>query len=247
MRLRAVFVGLTGLLFCKVAGAAELVKIMSKDGIEITADLYKIHPDTAPMIILFHQAGWSRGEYEEIAPQLNALGFNCLAVDQRSGKTVNGVDNMTFLNATKAMKQTRYIDVYQDIEPIITHVKTYFSKGKIILWGSSYSSSLVLKYAGDKGGIDAVLAFSPGEYFKAFGKPADFIKTSAANISCPTFITSGRSERGSWWAIYEAISDEGKQYFLPETSGNHGSRALWVKFSDSKYYWDAVQSFLKSL
>ena len=223
----------------------DLIKIESGDGIEITADLYKTHPDTVPFIILYHQAGWSRGEYNDTAPQLNALGYNCMAVDLRSGKQVNGVNNQTFISANKALKETKYIDAYQDIQASIDHVKKFFAKGKIIILGSSYSSSLVLKYAGDNSGaVDGVIAFSPGEYFKPFGKPADFIQSSAAKISCPSLIASARSEKNSWWGIYEAISNDKKSYFLPETSGNHGSRALWQKFSDHKEYWNALTQFL---
>ena len=37
-------------------------------------------------IVMFHQAGWSRGEYREIAPKLVAKGYRVLAVDQRAGR-----------------------------------------------------------------------------------------------------------------------------------------------------------------
>jgi len=237
-------------LFSFISGAnsKDLIKIESGDGIEITADLYRTHPDTVPFIILYHQAGWSRGEYNETAPKLNALGYNCMAVDLRSGKQVNEVNNQTYISANKALKETKYIDAYQDIQASIRHVKEFFAKGKIIILGSSYSSSLVLKYAGDNAGsVDGVVAFSPGEYFKPFGKPADFIKLSAAKISCPSLITSARSEKNSWWAMYEAIQGDEKVYYLPETSGNHGSRALWQKFTDHKGYWKALTKFLSGI
>lgn len=228
-----------------VANAQETINFPAGDGVDIAANLYKMAPDTATFIILFHQAGWSRGEYLEIAPQLNAMGYNCMAVDQRSGKGVNGVDNITVQNARKAMKDTRYIDAYQDIEAAVDYAKQYHAKGKVIIWGSSYSSSLVLKYAGDNpNSIEAVLAFSPGEYFKSMGKPGDFIQSSAKNIKCPSFITSARGEKGSWWKIHEVISTDTKAYYLPETTGNHGSRALWQKFSDNGGYWEAVKAFL---
>ena len=54
----------------------------SKDGITITADLYEID-SASPVILLCHQAGYSRGEYIESAKRLNKFGFNCLAIDQR--------------------------------------------------------------------------------------------------------------------------------------------------------------------
>ena len=225
--------------------AAETIKIKASDGVEVTVDLHIAHPDTVPFIVLFHQAGWSRGEYQEIAPILNQLGFNCMAVDQRSGKAINDIENITFQSARQMMKETKYVDALPDMIAAIEHAKTYLAKGKLIIWGSSYSSSLALKIAGDKNGeIDGVLAFSPGEYFQSMGKPENFIASSAANISCPSFITSARNEKDTWRSIYEAIPVETKTYYLPESLGNHGSRALWSKFLDSKDYWDEVINFL---
>lgn len=227
------------------AHALETIKIKAADGVEVTVDLHISHPDTVPFIVLFHQAGWSRGEYQEIAPLLNQMGFNCMAVDQRSGNAVNGVANQTFVSARGMMKETKYINALPDMNAAISHAKTYLARGDLIIWGSSYSSALVLKIAGDRvEEVNGVLAFSPGEYFQSMGKPKDFITTSAMNIKCPSFITSARNEKNSWWSIHEAISTDSKTYYLPETSGNHGSRALWNKFSDNQGYWDAVTTFL---
>lgn len=227
------------------ANAAETIKIKAEDGVEVTVDLHIAHPDTVPFIILFHQAGWSRGEYLEIAPVLNKMGFNCMSVDQRSGKAVNNVENQTFISARQLMKETKYVDALPDMHAAINHAKEFLAKRELIIWGSSYSSALVLKIAGDRvGEVDGVLAFSPGEYFQSMGKPSDFITKSAANIACPSFITSAKGERNSWWKIHEAIQTATKTYFLPESSGNHGSRALWSKFRDSQEYWNAVNQFL---
>jgi len=74
----------------------QKVTFPSTDGLMLTADLYMPHPKTAPFIVLFHQARWSRGEYREIAPKLNEMGFNCLAMDQRSGGEVNDVKNESY-------------------------------------------------------------------------------------------------------------------------------------------------------
>ena len=73
------------------AALKDTIRFPSEDGLMVTADLYiEKNEKDAPFIILYHQAGWSRGEYAQIAPRLNALGFNCLAVDLRSGGKVNG-------------------------------------------------------------------------------------------------------------------------------------------------------------
>lgn len=230
-------------LSCLLSYAQETIEYPSKDGLQITADFYKAtNSDT--FILLFHQAGWSRGEYKETAPKLNALGYSCLAVDQRSGGEINAITNQTHKRAKKAGKNTEFIDAYQDIEATVAYVKKTYTPKKIIIWGSSYSSSLVLKYAGDyPKQIDAVLSFSPGEYF---GKN-NFIKNSASNIKVPSFITSAKNEKGSWSAIHNAIPTSTKTMYLPTTKGNHGSRSLWSKFNDNDGYWTAVKGFLKDI
>ena len=73
----------------------QTVHFDSADGLKITADLYLSHDKSKPFVVLCHQASWSRGEYREIAPKLIALGFNCMAIDQRSGNEVNDVKNET--------------------------------------------------------------------------------------------------------------------------------------------------------
>lgn len=236
------------LFFTVLTVKAELIYFKSKDGLQVAAELYMPHAKSAPFIILFHQANWSRGEYVEVAPELNRLGYNCLAVDLRSGGEVNGVKNITKQNAVKEMKETEYVDALPDMEAAIEFVSENYASDKLMLWGSSYSSALSLKLTGDLGDeISAVLAFSPGEYFVSQGKPRDFISSSAGKINQPVFVTSSRDEKNSWWGIYVAIPSDKKKYFLPKTSGNHGSRALWSKFSDSKDYWGAVTAFLTSL
>lgn len=228
--------------------AEEKVTFKSQDGVDITADLHIAHPDTVPFIILFHQAGWSRGEYLEIAPTLNQLGFNCMAVDLRSGNLVNGIRNQTNLAAKAAMKQTRYIDSEQDILASVEYALRTYAKNQLILWGSSYSAGLVLKCAGDLNEkIDGTVAFSPGEYFRSMGKPSDYVASGASRITTSVFITSARGEKDSWWSIYESIPSSKKYYYLPSaTSGNHGSKALFTKFSDHKGYWEALIPFLKA-
>jgi dienelactone hydrolase len=232
---------LLALAFAASAAGAETVSFPSKDGLPITADLYLVHPDTAPFVLLFHQADWSRGEYLDIAPRLNALGFNAMAVDLRSGGEVKGVVNETAARARAAHRSTFYIDSLPDMEAAVAYAKAGRARGKLLLWGSSYSASLVLKIAGDDpSSCDAVLAFSPGEYFGRSG----LIAASAGGIAVPAFIASSKYEEESWRPIFEAIPSPGKASFLPKASGAHGSRALWREGSGSEEYWKAVEAFL---
>lgn len=232
-------------IISSVAQTRKTIEFKSEDGLLITADTYIKYDKEKPFIVLFHQAGWSRGEYIEIAPKLNELGFNCMAIDQRSGHEVNEIRNETAVRAQKKKLGINYPDAIPDLLAAVKYAKENFAKGKLIIWGSSYSSALVLKLAGDdKKLCDAVLSFAPGEYFERYGKSDNWITESAKNINKPVFITSAKSEKNNWNSIYQEIKSDKKHYYLPETEGNHGSRALWKKFSDNAGYWKAVKEFL---
>ena len=226
--------------------APEKITFPSGDDLLITADVYIQCSDRqTPFIVLFHQASWSRGEYNETAPRLNGLGFNCMAIDQRSGGSINGVTNETKQRATIAGKGTTFIDAIPDMLAAIAYAKANYADGAVIGFGSSYSSALILKLAGDDASlVDGVASFSPGEYFTNLGQPSNYIRTSAANIAGPVFITSRRNEQANWQSIFDAISSAEKVSFLPTTSGQHGSRALWAEFSDSDAYWRALEPYL---
>jgi pimeloyl-ACP methyl ester carboxylesterase len=227
--------------------ASETLTFKAADGLLITADLYAPHPpETVPLIVLFHQAGWSRGEYAGIAPWLNTLGYNCLAVDQRSGETARGVDNETARRAAAAGKPTAYIDALPDMEAALSYARAQLGARTVLAWGSSYSAALVLKIAADHPDrVAGVLAFSPGEYFSRAGKPDNWIQSAAGHITVPVFIASSRNEAGKWSAIFAAIPSSNKVSFIPETEGRHGARALWDEYPDSADYRDAVRAFLQ--
>ena len=127
--------------------------------------------------------------------------------------------------------------------------RRHHANGRVqVAWGSSYSASLVLRAAASHPElVDAWLAFAPGEYFVREGMARDWIAQSALAVGQPGFLTSARRERGDWEEIWDNLPsspDEQRWYFLPETEGNHGSRALWARFGDSGAYWTAVEAFL---
>lgn len=235
------FVFLSSCSYAKDSFNGKTVHYKSEDNVNVTADLYMTNDTSAPFILLFHQAGFSRGEYREIAPQLNELGFNCLAADQRSGITVNGVKNETNKSAKKLKKGTKYVDAIPDLIATYLYAKNQLKAKKIIIWGSSYSASLVLHLAGlYPNEIKGVLSFSPGEYFKIKNNS---IADEALKIKCPVFITSAKNEQKDWQNIYDNIPSK-KTFFIPSKNGNHGSKALWKKQESHAEYWVAVKSFL---
>ncbi|MEM7436542.1 MAG: alpha/beta fold hydrolase [Myxococcota bacterium] len=220
------------------------VDFPTSDGLQAHADLYPSSKPSAPLVILFHQAGWSRGEYREIAPRLVALGYGVLAVDQRSGRGVNGVPNETHKRAHEKKLPTHYLDAYADLEAALRFAVEKLKARNIIVWGSSYSASLVFRLAAEnREAVGAVLSFSPGEYFRKRGNT--FIQGHARAVVVPLFVTSSKAERPQVKPIFDASPSERKILFTPASAGQHGSRALWARSPDNDVYWAAVKGFLK--
>lgn len=221
----------------------ETITFSSNDAVTITADYYEV-PSSDRFILLFHQATWSRGAYKETAVKLNKLGYTCLAVDLRSGGTVNGTPNLTCKDAKSKGKKMRYIDAYPDILASITYVKNHYKPKQLLLLGSSYSSSLVLHYAGQHPGqVHGVMAFSPGEYFD----DKKFIQKEVTKLVDPVFVSSKRSEKKDWEAMFAAMPSKNKHAFIPTIAGQHGARSLWSKMPQSAEYWIALEQFLSSI
>ncbi len=221
--------------------AAEKLSYPSLDGLEVTADLYALDGKAeAPVIILFHQARYSRGAYQEIAPKLNKLGFRCLAVDARSGKEVNGVVNETAARAKKKGKAMEYRDALPDLKASVAYAHEKFPKAPILIWGSSYSASMVFAVAAEHPEeVKGLLSFSPN--FPRW-KPEE---KAAASLAIPVFVTSSKKEVKNWKSGFEKIKSEKKTGFEPKGAGRHGSSTLWESEADNEEYWEAVTKFLK--
>lgn len=229
------------ILLTSAAGAREGITLKATDGLTISADVYRAESASdAPWIVLAHQAGSSRGEYREIAPKLNRLGFNAIAIDQRSGKAFAGVRNGTAQRAATRGLGRSYVSAIPDIEAAVSWARKQTS-GKVVLWGSSYSAALAIWLAGDRPNlVDAVVAMSPGEYIRGRS-----IAKSALRISVPVLITSPASERRNWRGIFRAISGDRKMGYAPASGGRHGSSALIASRNKSSGdYWKVVEAFL---
>ena len=219
------------------------VTFEASDGLTITADLYMID-DTSPIFILFHQAGWSRGEYLETAVKFNKMGYNAVAVDLRSGIAVNDITNETARLAKESDYPNNHADAALDVKASIEYIIEEYDTD-IYLLGSSYSASLALVTAEDyKDHIDAVFAFSPGEYFIYDGKS---IAGNVESLTIPTFITSASYEVDEWKNIFEHVAAENKFAFYPENFGSHGSESLWKSSKENIDFWNAIFFFIDQL
>lgn len=219
----------------------ETVQFMAKDGMLVTADLYPHKRANAPWILLFHRTGWSRGEYLEIAPKLNSMGFSCMAVDLRAGLKVNDVKNATYQYAVDHHMSNNKVEAYRDVDAAIRYATYQLSAEKVILWGSSFSTSLSIAAAVRQDEyVDGVVLFSPSDYLEVKDKE---MTAYIEDIDVPVFMASQRREKRYWVDMYEALESD-KYAFIPSGVGNHGSEALWSVNLDSDGYWQALNEFL---
>ncbi|HEV2314174.1 MAG TPA: alpha/beta fold hydrolase [Candidatus Acidoferrales bacterium] len=226
--------------------AQEPVQFKTTDGVTIYANYYPAKGSPQPMILLFHQAHSNRYEYSSIAPHLEALGFSCLATDQRFGGTMFGEDNETDAHMSKAAAQSHSVAGFEaDLEAALAWAHARDPQRKVILWGSSYSASLVFVIAAKHPAeVAGVLAFSPGEYF-----PNDptMIEDAAKKVYVPVFITSENSADAVANAtkIFDAVASSHKVHYSAKYAV-HGSSTLLQDRNPkgAAVTWQVVMKFL---
>ena len=193
---------------------ADAVSFTASDRVQVFADYYSAGSKAKPLILLFHQAGSNRGEYATIGPMLATLGFNALAIDQRSGGNAWGRTNET---VKRLGRSTDYDEALLDLEAALQWAKSSGQTGSILVWGSSYSAALVFLLAAEhQDEIKAILAFSPGEYLGG----SSTVRKAAAQVSIPIFVTTAKNPKEIAMAesILDASHSAEKSQFVPQTA-----------------------------
>ena len=231
----------------RAARAQERVRFKAADGVEIFGVYYAASSSTQPVILLFHQAESNHFEYAAIAPKLVAAGFSCLAIDQRWGAEMWGHTNET---VHKLGHIETAADKVEDLEADLNAALEWAQKRdphrKFILWGSSYSASLVFVVAAQHPHeVAGVLAFSPGEYF---AKQPTLVEDAAMKVRAPVFITSENDADQVQQAtrIFNAVGSRDKVHYKAQFAV-HGSSTLRTDRNPkgAASNWAAVMRFLK--
>lgn len=219
--------------------AAEAVSFQAADKVTVFATYQGTGDKSKPLVLLFHQAGSNRGEYKTIAPHLVGLGYNTLALDQRSGGSSFGQRNET---AARLGGRADFIEALPDLAAALDWAKQSGHNGKIIVWGSSYSASLVFLLAAKDPRVSAVIAFSPGEYFSQSG----LVQKAAASVKQPVLVSSASDsgEIREAATILAAVAGPIKVQIKPKNAG-HGSSAL--NGGGAGEIWPQVERFLATL
>lgn len=249
-------VSMLGALIAVALGAPQLLRaqqdvvLTASDGVKVYGTYYSAAGADRPIILLFHQAGSNRWEYAPIAPKLVAAGFSCLAIDQRADEDSDparqmwGRENETIAHLGK---HATFVDALKDLEAALTWARARDPHRKVIIWGSSYSASLVfLLAAKHPGEIAGLLSFSPGEYFP----DKHMVEDAATKVTIPVFVTSAKdsSEIAAARAIVDAVRTEAmRTLYVPTVAGVHGSSTLRTDRDPqgAASNWQAVLAFLR--
>ncbi len=222
--------------------AAEVTTFKAADGVQVYAEVTPAAGARRGTILLFHMAGSNHGEYAPIARRLADLGFDAVAVDQRSGGPAWGQPNET---VKRLGRSTDYEPALADLDAALAFARARNPGQPVLAWGSSYSAALVFVLAArHPAEVSAILAFSPGEYLHMS------VRAAAAQVRCPAFVTSASDpgEIAAARTLLAAISAPIKRQFVP-TAGVHGSSTLRQDQNPrgAEANWQAVAAFLDDI
>jgi dienelactone hydrolase len=248
---RQLFPVLAAGAFSARAAAAEPrpIAFRASDGLNVYAWHYPAADNSLPAILLFHQAGSNHAEYATIAPRLASLGHHSIAIDQRSGGRMWGQSNRTAAEFSKNFgKDADYSGALPDLEAALEWPRSQGFPTRSIVWGSSYSAALVFLIAAKHpSALAAVMAFSPGEYLG----DDHSVKSAAARVQAPAFITSARDseEVDVAESIAGAVPRSLVVQFVPKSGGVHGSSTLRRDRNPlgAEENWQAVEKFLAGI
>ena len=213
--------------------------LIAKDKTRIYSSFTSAYDNNDKIVLLFHQAGSNRMEYQPILRDIHIASFDTLTVDQRSGG-----EKWDFANTTvkKLGKSTDYAQAYPDLEAALNWAvrKRYKT---IIVVGSSYSASLAIVLASNHPKeVTAVAAFSPGEYFA----DKNWIKTAVSKLTVPLYITAPASENDKLDEVLKlSKSSQDITVYHPQ-NGVHGASTLRQDMNPEGYRAN-LDSFVKFL
>lgn len=224
-------------LLSGLASAGEPVKLAAADGGAVFGTFTHARGEGAAdaVLLLFHQAGASRHEYDPLIPALTGAGYDTLAIDQRSGDGLFGGRNET---VAQRGGSSGYLDALPDLEAALAWAVRHRYR-RIVAVGSSYSASLtILLAAAHPHELAAIASFSPGEYFADKNQ----VKRAAARVAVPFYITTDPQEEGKVDEVLRDAHGASIVRYRPAT-GVHGASTL-VRARDPKGAEANLRSFL---
>jgi len=217
---------------------AKKVEFTTSDNRIVVGNLYEIGLNK-PIILLGHQAGSNKYEYADIAPKLNAMGYNALAIDLTGGGTFAAHNNETLDRGTDVKNDRRLIQrrTRQEMNAAVDYLYKKYNQ-KVIVWGSSLSANFAIIVAARNENAKAAISFSG---------LAGGLTEVLAKFEKPLFITSSKEEVPRVKVLLKDNLKENITHFISKSEGGHGSMVLWNGQPYAEEYWVAVKSFLNNI
>jgi pimeloyl-ACP methyl ester carboxylesterase len=154
------------------------VQFAAPDGLVIASTLYPAPVRPAPTVLLLHMAGSNRTAWNPLAQQLQATGFNVVAIDLRGhGDTGGAVD---------------WVKAQQDISAVLTQLNTLpgVDRQRIFIVGASIGANLGLNICAVTLNCKAAVLLSPALDYQGI-KTADAMARYAGR---PILIVASRND-----------------------------------------------------
>jgi esterase/lipase len=157
------------------------VQFAAPDGLVIASTLYPAPSRPAPTVLLLHMAGSNRTAWNPLAQQLQATGFNVVAIDLRGhGDTGGAID---------------WPKAQQDIGAVLTRLNTLpgVDRQRLLIVGANIGANLGLNVCAVTLNCKSVVLLSPALDYQGI-KTADAMSRYAKR---PILIVASRSDSPS--------------------------------------------------
>ena len=198
-------------------GAAQAIEFETRDGVLIRGTLTPTGEQGAPAVILVHQFGSNRSDWDELGPILNRRGYSTLAYD------IRGMGESTELaggGLVDTSAGAAYLDAFPlDTEAAAELLRSELDPSAIGVVGASVGSNTAFVASGSGFDLDGAVALSP----RSGGGPLEGLTVDGFDPSGVLFIADS-AEFSDSQALAERTGDP-KQLIESENPG-HGVALL---------------------
>lgn len=212
----------------------------TSDGVSIAGTLQPGARPDAPLVILVHQLGGSRAEWEPLLERLHARpAIATLAIDLR-GHGASTADASGQTIAWRDLDNAQWALTAEDVRAAIEFLRrddAGVSPSRLAVAGSSMGSSAAIAAAARAEGVHAIAALSPGRAYRGF----DAITPATQLGRRPFLAIVAREETDSVETAEAMARITGGEAVVVEGSA-HGLALL----RDSEDTLERVESFLRN-
>src|SRR6185503_18624665 len=208
--------------------SAQDITINSPDGVVLVGTFFAANKTNSPALLLLHQWQSDRHSYDSFAKEMQADGFNVLAIDGRGfGGSTKKTDGTTIsAGRTDADVKAMLGDVGAAFDFLAK--QNSVDPQRIGIVGASYGSSLALLFSADNPRVATVALLSPGiNYFGNMPTEPAIIRYKDR----PIFLTAAEDDPDSFSSVTrlsQLTNEPNRAVVVAVKEGGHGTALLRV-------------------